>query len=218
MPDEGAEDVDHANHVALGRILDQSPQGVNAAQADRKLLAPKLLDRAREALGDMALFGDAGLIVGGAGLVVGSARLVDRRVGARRRGLDLSGGNPGAPKGEDPTGHATENQTIGPERLVVVAQEPPDGAGRIFGLPARRRLRHGGRRRPAGCLRGRRCVGSLARHRPGASGSQQDQGRKQNRQSGHAVNLTENRDGRQGTKTSGDRGYDTRGTRHQGGR
>ncbi len=49
----------------------------------------------------MALLGDAGLLVGSAGLFVGGAGLVDRRVGARRRCLGLSGGNPGAPKGEE---------------------------------------------------------------------------------------------------------------------
>ena len=63
----------------------------------------KLLDRAREALGDMALFGNARLLVGGAGMLV-------RRVGARRRCLGLFGGNPGTPKGEDQAGHATDDQ------------------------------------------------------------------------------------------------------------
>ncbi len=64
MPDEGAEDVDHANHVALLRVLDRAPQGVDAAQADRQFLAPQLLDRLRETTRDMALLGDAYLLDG----------------------------------------------------------------------------------------------------------------------------------------------------------
>ena len=79
MPDEGAEDVDHTDH-AIGRILDQAPQSVDAAQADRELLAPQVLDRRREEVGDLALLGDAGLLVRdsrllGRGLCLPSGRL-----------------------------------------------------------------------------------------------------------------------------------------------
>ena len=76
-PDEGTKDADHGDHIALGRILHQAPQGVDAAEADRHLLASQVFRRSREAFGELALLGDAGLLVRRARLTM-RAQCADR--------------------------------------------------------------------------------------------------------------------------------------------
>ena len=135
-------------------ILGDPLEGVEAANSDGDPVVTQLLDRWREAFGDMALLGYAGLLV-------------------RRARLAMR--TPCTDRADDERAERDGRQPQIAEDLAA------RGAVAAF-LPVRKR--ENGRRQQS--------------YHAYTSDSQDNQARNQIVSSGHAVNLTENRDGRQG--------------------